>query len=53
MPEVEFVRVEVDGELPFDDGAFDLVWSSEVIEHVSDTARWLRRPAACSSLAAC
>ena len=35
------MRVELDGALPFDDGAFDLVWSSEVIEHVSDTARWL------------
>ena len=40
-PELEFVRVELDGELPFADGAFDCVWSSEVIEHVSDTARWL------------
>jgi SAM-dependent methyltransferase len=40
-PELEFRRVELDGPLPFDDGAFDLVWSSEVIEHVADTARWL------------
>ena len=31
----------IDGPLPFDDGAFDLVWASEVIEHVADTARWL------------
>jgi 2-polyprenyl-3-methyl-5-hydroxy-6-metoxy-1,4-benzoquinol methylase len=40
-PELEFERVEIDGELPFVDGAFELVWASEVIEHVSDTARWL------------
>jgi SAM-dependent methyltransferase len=33
--------VAIDGPLPFPDGAFDLVWSSEVIEHVADTARWL------------
>ncbi len=40
-PELRFELVPVDGPLPFDDGAFDLVWSSEVIEHVADTARWL------------
>ena len=40
-PELEFVRVEIDGELPFTDGSFELVWASEVIEHVADTARWL------------
>lgn len=39
--DAEFTRVEIDGALPFDDGAFELVWGSEVIEHVSDTARWL------------
>jgi len=33
--------VPFDGQLPFDDGSFDLVWASEVIEHVTDTARWL------------
>ena len=31
----------VDGELPFEDGSFEVVWASEVIEHVADTARWL------------
>ena len=31
----------IDGPLPFEDDAFDLVWASEVIEHVADTARWL------------
>lgn len=40
-PGLEFVLVGVEGPLPFDDGAFDLVWASEVIEHVADTARWL------------
>jgi SAM-dependent methyltransferase len=33
--------VALDGPLPFEDAAFDLVWASEVIEHVGDTARWL------------
>jgi SAM-dependent methyltransferase len=40
-PTVAFELVPLDGPLPFPDGAFDLVWSSEVIEHVADTARWL------------
>ena len=40
-PELDFRIVPIDGPLPFDDGAFDLVWASEVIEHVADTARWL------------
>lgn len=40
-PSLDFRIVPVDGALPFGDGAFDLVWSSEVIEHVADTARWL------------
>jgi len=40
-PEVEFRLVPFDGPLPCEDGSFDLVWSSEVIEHVADTARWL------------
>ncbi len=40
-PSIEFRLLEFDGPLPFDDNAFELVWSSEVIEHVADTARWL------------
>ncbi|MGI9183945.1 MAG: class I SAM-dependent methyltransferase [Solirubrobacteraceae bacterium] len=40
-PGLEFRRVACGDALPFADGAFDLVWSSEVIEHVADTARWL------------
>jgi 2-polyprenyl-6-hydroxyphenyl methylase/3-demethylubiquinone-9 3-methyltransferase len=40
-PSLDFRLVAIDGPLPFEDSSFDLVWSSEVIEHVADTARWL------------
>jgi ubiquinone/menaquinone biosynthesis C-methylase UbiE len=40
-PQLSFERVPIDGPLPLADGTFDVVWSSEVIEHVADTARWL------------
>jgi SAM-dependent methyltransferase len=40
-PGIDYVLVPFDGPLPFADGSFDLVWASEVIEHVADTARWL------------
>jgi SAM-dependent methyltransferase len=40
-PELDFRLVPIDGPLPFDDGSFEVVWSSEVIEHVADTARWM------------
>lgn len=40
-PSLDFRLVPFDGPLPFEDGAFELAWASEVIEHVADTARWL------------
>jgi SAM-dependent methyltransferase len=40
-PELEFRLIEIGGMLPFDDGSLDVVWSSEVIEHVADTGPWL------------
>jgi SAM-dependent methyltransferase len=40
-PALPFELVPLDGPLPFAAGAFDLVWSTEVIEHVADTGRWL------------
>lgn len=40
-PGLELVHVPIDGPLPFADNTFELVWASEVIEHVADTGRWL------------
>jgi 2-polyprenyl-6-hydroxyphenyl methylase/3-demethylubiquinone-9 3-methyltransferase len=40
-PQLDFRLVPFDGPLPLDDSSFDLVWASEVIEHVADTAAWL------------
>jgi SAM-dependent methyltransferase len=40
-PQLDFRPAPIDGQLPFEDGSFELVWSSEVVEHVADTARWL------------
>lgn len=40
-PELDFRLAPIDGPLPLADGSFDVVWSSEVIEHVGDTGRWL------------
>jgi SAM-dependent methyltransferase len=38
---LDFRRVPIDRPLPFEDCAFELVWCSEVIEHVADTGPWL------------
>jgi SAM-dependent methyltransferase len=40
-PQLDFRLVPIDGPLPFEDCEFDLVWASEVIEHIADTAGWL------------
>ena len=40
-PELEFRLVPIDGPLPLQDNEFDVVWATEVIEHVADTGRWL------------
>lgn len=40
-PGLDFRLIPFDGPLPFEDASFDLIWASEVIEHVADTARWL------------
>ena len=40
-PELDFRLTAIDGPLQFEDNLFDLVWASEVIEHIADTGRWL------------
>ncbi len=40
-PDLDLRLAPIDGPLPLDDGSFEVVWASEVIEHVADTARWL------------
>ncbi len=39
--ELDFRLAPIAGPLPFEDCSSELVWASEVIEHVADTARWL------------
>src|SRR6185437_7760831 len=38
-PDLALRLISIAGPLPFGDGAFDIVFASEVIEHVADTAR--------------
>jgi SAM-dependent methyltransferase len=40
-PELDFRIAPIGGPLPLSDSSFELVWASEVIEHIADTARWL------------
>jgi ubiquinone/menaquinone biosynthesis C-methylase UbiE len=40
-PDLRFELVPFDGPLPLPDNSFEVVWASEVIEHVADTALWL------------
>ncbi len=40
-PELELALVAEEGPWELEDGAFDVVWAGEVIEHVLDTAAWL------------
>ncbi|MFL5820514.1 MAG: class I SAM-dependent methyltransferase [Solirubrobacteraceae bacterium] len=40
-PGLRFEAATPHGPLAFDDAQFDVIWTSEVIEHVADTARWL------------
>lgn len=40
-PSLDFRLAPIDGSLPLAEHTVDLVWASEVIEHVADTAAWL------------
>jgi SAM-dependent methyltransferase len=40
-PGADLRLMEPDGDLPLEDGSIDLVWCSEVLEHVADTAHTL------------
>jgi ubiquinone/menaquinone biosynthesis C-methylase UbiE len=40
-PGLDFRLTPFDGPLALEDNSFELVWASEVIEHIADTALWL------------
>jgi ubiquinone/menaquinone biosynthesis C-methylase UbiE len=40
-PGAELRLARIGEPLPLEDNRFDVVWASEVIEHVADTAQWL------------
>ena len=40
-PSLDFRLAPIDGPLPLPEHSVDVVWASEVIEHIADTARWL------------
>jgi 2-polyprenyl-3-methyl-5-hydroxy-6-metoxy-1,4-benzoquinol methylase len=40
-PSLDLRLAPIEGPLPLPDNSFELVWASEVIEHVADTAPWL------------
>jgi SAM-dependent methyltransferase len=40
-PALDFRLTPIEGPLPLADASFDLVWASEVIEHIADTAVWM------------
>ncbi len=40
-PHLRLVQIDPCAPLPFEDASFHIVWASEVIEHVPDTASWL------------
>lgn len=40
-PELDFRHWELDGRLVLDDGAVDVVWAGELVEHLVDPVGWL------------
>jgi 2-polyprenyl-6-hydroxyphenyl methylase/3-demethylubiquinone-9 3-methyltransferase len=42
-PDIAFIQHDVAGPLPFEDGVFDVIWCSEVLEHLFNPAFALRQ----------